>query len=292
MGGGLSEFEEAVRSVFAQTNSDWQLLIVCDGSPPEIVAKAEAIRDPRVRVIVDSKNRGLAERLNQISRAADTDYVMRMDADDLMHPDRVAVQMAFLSANPNVDVLGSGSYLVSESLVISGDYREPALPDDPSGYIQSGVFLHPTVVYKRSWAVEHPYDPQWIRTEDKELWLRTAASSQFAKIEDRLLFYRVPVEYSILKQANTSAYDRRLVRTVGPLVAARRTVAQYVIRSYVKQFMFRVLVAIGKSHVVHASKKLPLSAGQLSSGREALRIALTAEVPGWPSGKLPNVGVK
>src|SRR5438045_1632919 len=77
---------DAVRSVLAQTCRDWELLLVDDGSSDGSLELARRIEHPRIQVISDGVNQGLASRLNQIALLARGTYLARMDADDLMHP--------------------------------------------------------------------------------------------------------------------------------------------------------------------------------------------------------------
>jgi len=85
----------AVRSVFAQTYPNWELILVDDGSTDGSYERATAIQDPRVRVLRDGQNKGLPARLNEIVRLAKGELVARMDADDAMHPLRLAKQVGF-----------------------------------------------------------------------------------------------------------------------------------------------------------------------------------------------------
>src|SRR5687768_7329955 len=82
-------FEYALKSVFAQSFKDWELLLVDDGSTDQSLSIAERVNDPRVKYIHDGNNRGLPCRLNQITESASGRILIRMDADDLMHPTRV-----------------------------------------------------------------------------------------------------------------------------------------------------------------------------------------------------------
>ena len=101
--------EDAVRSVFAQTHGDWELLLIDDGSTDGSIAVVRHLDDPRVRVLGDGSNRGLCARLNQIASLAQGTYLARMDADDLMHPERIERQLKFLRANPNVDLIDTAT---------------------------------------------------------------------------------------------------------------------------------------------------------------------------------------
>lgn len=281
VGGGLYEFELAVRSVFAQTYADWELLIVCDGSPDDVVQRALQVKDNRVRVIVHPDNRGLAFRLNEIAGLAAADFIARMDADDMMHPDRLAKTFEFLAANPHVDVVGSGSYLINSDNTVQGSYREPDLPDKLSGYLNSGVFSHPTVTFKKAWALKNPYDPTRIRTEDKELWLRTAATSSFAKLTDRLLFCKVPLELSVAKQALTAKYDRKLLRELGPKVASNSQIASKVLGSWLKQLVFGMAQRGGLLSLIYRSKFHPLDPVEKMVATAVVEKVARTPVPGW-----------
>lgn len=281
VGAGVYEFELAVRSVFAQTYTDWELLIVCDGSPDDVVQRALQVSDSRVRVIVHPENRGLAFRLNELAGLAAADFIARMDADDMMHPDRLARTLKFLAANPQVDVVGSGSYLINSDNTVQGAYREPGLPNKLSGYLNSGVFSHPTVTFKKAWAIQNPYDPTRIRTEDKELWLRTAATSSFAKLTDRLLFCKVPLELSVAKQALTAEYDRKLVRELGPKVASNSQIASKVIKSWLKQIVFGLAQRCGLLPLIYRSKFHALSPVEKMEATAAVEKLTRTPVPGW-----------
>src|SRR5438874_1140893 len=98
--------EDTLRSIFAQTFTDWELIAVDDGSTDGSGALLERLRDHRVRVFIEKGNRGLAARLNFIHENARGTYIARMDADDMMHPERMARQLAFLDQHPEVDVVG------------------------------------------------------------------------------------------------------------------------------------------------------------------------------------------
>src|SRR6187399_2780245 len=97
----------AIQSVLAQTIQDWELLLVDDGSTDESVALASSLADKRIRLIRDGRNLGLPARLNQIAELASGEILVRMDADDLMHPTRIKRLVDVLDSDPTVDVAWS-----------------------------------------------------------------------------------------------------------------------------------------------------------------------------------------
>lgn len=99
--------EEAVRSVLASTYRDFELLVVDDASTDDGAARVRAISDPRLRLLESDANAGRPSAANRGYDAARGRYVAVLDADDRMLPERLAKQVAFLDAHPEVGALGS-----------------------------------------------------------------------------------------------------------------------------------------------------------------------------------------
>src|SRR5690625_1371076 len=114
--------EMAIRSVINQTYQDWVLLLVDDGSSDGSlgIAKTYAEKDSRISVISDGENKKLPYRLNQIAKLTKTPYLARMDADDIMHPERIEKQLGILESNQEIDVLGTNAYSIDSNNEIRG----------------------------------------------------------------------------------------------------------------------------------------------------------------------------
>ncbi|HWN13623.1 MAG TPA: glycosyltransferase family A protein, partial [Candidatus Dormibacteraeota bacterium] len=110
----------AVRSVFAQTHHDWELLLIDDGSTDGSIEVVRRLDDPRVRLLGDASHRGLCTRLNQIAAMARGTYLARMDADDVMHPERVERQLALLQTDPSVDLVDTATFTMDDDLTPRG----------------------------------------------------------------------------------------------------------------------------------------------------------------------------
>lgn len=178
---------ESIKSVLAQTYSYWELMLVDDGSTDGSLKIAHdfAAKDKRIRVVSDGLNKKLPKRLNQIIREAKGDYIARMDADDIMHPQRLQRQFEILENNPNIDVLGTNAYVIDENNLVFGiRYKNQV------GLSKVEHFIHPTIMGKKQWFLDNPYDEKAIRIEDAELWYRTKQFSNFMMTNEPLLFYR------------------------------------------------------------------------------------------------------
>src|ERR1700683_3631926 len=89
---GMPFVKDAVESVLRQTYTDFRFLIIDDGSSDDSAEYLKSLKDPRLRVIV-RENRGLGATLNQLFSESETEYVARMDSDDVCDPDRIKMVM-------------------------------------------------------------------------------------------------------------------------------------------------------------------------------------------------------
>lgn len=190
---GGRDLRLAVQSIVDQTFENWELLIIDDGSSDNAVATLPHRTDPRVRVIADGTNLGLAARLNEAVRLARGEFVARMDHDDVAHPDRLARQVAFLQDNPKVDLLASRCLTMSDQEMVIGELPSATSHAEICRRPWRGFYLpHPSWMGRIDWLRAHPYAvPAAFRCEDQELLLNAYASSTFHSLPEPLLAYRV-----------------------------------------------------------------------------------------------------
>jgi glycosyltransferase involved in cell wall biosynthesis len=197
---GASTVAGAVESIRWQSFADWELLVVDDGSTDATVAIVSAFDDPRIRLLSDGLWLGLGARLNQAVAQARGQYLARMDADDVSYPERLSRQIAFMEANPDVDLVGT------RAIVFRGD-GEPIglLPfrerhEDICARPWNNFPLpHPTWLGRAEWFRRYRYRvPEVLRAEDQDLLLRAYRDSLYACLPDVLLGYRQG-EYSLAK---------------------------------------------------------------------------------------------
>ncbi|WP_418263901.1 glycosyltransferase family 2 protein [Flavobacterium faecale] len=178
---------DTIQSVINQSYTNWELILVDDGSTDDSLVIANAFEDSRIRIISDGTNKGLVYRLNQLSNIARGVYYARMDADDIMHPERIVRQVKILEFFPEIDVLGTNAYSINENNLVTG-IRLQYSNCERLRKVQG--FIHPTVMAKTSWFLANPYDANAIRIEDTELWYRTRMKYNFQILVEPLLFYR------------------------------------------------------------------------------------------------------
>lgn len=271
--------EFSIRSVFAQSYSDWQLLLVADNASPQLVEHVRKINDSRVRLVADGRSEGLASRLNQIANLATTDILFRMDGDDVMHPDRISMQVSALDREPALDVVGTRAYVVDETGALRGGFVNKPFPRTPREHIRGTAYIHPTVAGRTDWFLRHPYDPVMKRGQDRALWLSASSSSNFDRVESPLLFYRVGTKLTYSRYALSSRYDRKAIRSYGPGLVGYPMTAARILLSLSKQARYR-LPSIGADRL-YERKLAPLSASAWSEAEQALAKSQAAVVPGW-----------
>jgi glycosyltransferase involved in cell wall biosynthesis len=190
---GGSTLRAALLSIASQTFTDWELLLIDDGSTDGAIAGVADIDDSRIRVISDGQNRGLAARLNEAIGLAKGVFFARMDHDDISHPERFAIQIESLKNDPSLDLVGAHCLAISEANEILGVLPKASSHEDICARPWLGFYLpHPTWMGRIEWFREHRYaSPGPYCCEDQELLLRTHAVSHFHVLPQLLLAYRV-----------------------------------------------------------------------------------------------------
>lgn len=189
--------EIAVHSVLNQTFSNFELIITDDGSTDRTLEILRQIKDPRLKLIVDKENHGISYRLNQQIDMAQGKYFVRMDADDIMFPDRVEKQILFLESHPDVDVVGTSAIIIGDDNEILGIRNSTFNFSKPISFENSTVFIHPTVAGKTDWFRRYHYKDEFKGCEDCNLWIRSYAESKFHILEEPLYFYREPLIFKL-----------------------------------------------------------------------------------------------
>ena len=187
---------EAMVSVLSQTFSDFEFLIINDGSTDDCDAVISRFHDSRIRYLKNEQNMGLVYTLNRGIDEARGQWIARMDGDDISLPDRFAEQMLYLSSHPEVDVLACRVELIDENGNSSGEWREDAAAVAAEEIIDhlpvNNCIAHPTVMISADVLKQFRYLPEQSQAEDYDLWLRLAASGKIIhKLDKILLKHRI-----------------------------------------------------------------------------------------------------
>jgi glycosyltransferase involved in cell wall biosynthesis len=189
---------QAIESVLAQTWRDFELIVIDDGSTDntlEMIQKCAA-SDPRVKVFTQP-NAGLSTTLNRGISLAANEWIFRMDNDDLMRPNRIERQIAFIAEHPELSVASSlVRHIDGKDRVIGKDNSKLFTHEAIEKLIAANglvSFSHPAVAFRKSAVLAvGGYRKQFFPTEDIDLWNRLVEKGYKVLVQpEYLLDYRM-----------------------------------------------------------------------------------------------------
>jgi glycosyltransferase involved in cell wall biosynthesis len=181
----------AIRSVQLQTLRDWELIVIDDGSSDQSGAIVEAFHDERIRLVREPHSAGLAARLNQAVALSKGKFIARMDADDICFPERLALQVACLREDLQLDLIGCGAVVFTSQGKLVGEMPVGLDHQDIIARPFVGFPLpHPSWCGRASWFRKNPYNAELRYAEDQDLLLRSFRHSKLGGLDQVLLGYR------------------------------------------------------------------------------------------------------
>ena len=164
--------DEAIRSILSQSYTDFELIIVDDGSNEETRSQLleYGASDPRVRLHSLPANIGLTRALNIGLRLARGTYVARQDADDLSHPSRIEETLRFMDCYPEFAAVGTDALLIGSTGNSLGVTKiDPGLTE----LRRRNILIHGSIMFRREvFATLQGYDERMHLSQDYELYLR------------------------------------------------------------------------------------------------------------------------
>lgn len=194
---------EAITSILAQRFSDFELVIVDDGSTDKTAEIIRGFHDLRVKLVQNNKNLGLAKARNAAVKASKGKYIAILDGDDIAYPERLRKQVDFLEENPSYCLVCSCIDEIDSSGNVIG--KKPYQIKDRE--IQSALFFtnfiaqSSVMLRKEMLPSADPYDIAFPPAEDYHLWVRMAAKHPMHIISEPLVKYR-------LHEGNVSSRQR------------------------------------------------------------------------------------
>jgi glycosyltransferase involved in cell wall biosynthesis len=272
---------DAVKSVFAQSFKDWELLLIDDGSTDGSLELVRRIDDRRVRVVSDGANRGLAWRLNQIAEMANGEYIVRFDADDMMAPHRIErVLHALKEADGDDVVMHHAAFIINErNEVVS--LLESAQTVSAMRLFKTGGIIHATIAAPKRWFLANPYSTRFRRAEDRELFVRCAPKTKFQYINEPLYFYRFVRKTPVHAYSRSYKEERTILLQYGPARIGWIWTGYLVGRSLVKSAVLRVASSAGWADQLYQAKLPRIERNRLEIGEAWIRTVSATVVPGW-----------
>jgi len=193
---------QAIQSVLDQTYYNFEFIIVDDGGVNDLVSIVRGFNDERLKIISNGGNKGFVYSLNNGISHAVGEYIVRMDTDDIIEKDRIAILYDFINKHPQYEVVSSRAMEFSGNIKygIIGTTGEKKRKD----VMRGDTPVHAAAIVKKS-AFEDigGYKENYTRAEDLVLWCdMLLAGKRLYVLNDVLYFYRV----------NKADYSKRTLR--------------------------------------------------------------------------------
>jgi len=204
---------EAIDSILNQTFTDYEFLIIDDGSTDNSINITNSYQDKRIRLVRNKQNLGISKTLNKGIELAESDIIARMDADDISLPDRLLRQYNYLNDNPDCVLVATGAETISGS----GEIIEIFEPNDDFLYYNLtfccwGIY-HPSVMYRRQTIIDVGMYPLTY-SEDFKLWCKLIRRYRLNIIPEMLIKYRVTpqsVSNYVFKKENMDEEKKQII---------------------------------------------------------------------------------
>lgn len=225
---GATTLPGTLKSVFCQTFTEFEILLINDGSTDHTVEVVDTFSDPRLRIL-SYENSGVAVSRNRGVKLAQGKYLAFLDADDLWSPDKLTDQLQALKNHPEAAL----AYSWTDYIDTDGKLVNPGDHPTEQGVVYSQLLLKNFIengsnplIRASSLQQVGLFDPDLPPAEDWDLWLRIAARYAFVVVPKVQVFYRI---YPGGSSANVDKMERQCLRvvqraceTASPEVAALR----------------------------------------------------------------------
>lgn len=207
---------EAIDSILEQTYTDFELIIINDGSTDNSEDIIGYYTDNRIVYLRNKTNLKLIESLNKGLRHAKGKYIARMDSDDMALPNRLALQVEYMEKHCDVVLCGSQIEYIDENGVLL--QNSPVYPIEGADLISYSLFkspiAHPAAMMRRNVLVVHNiyYDADYPHAEDVRLWFELMKYGRVVNLSQKLLKYRISegqVTNRHREQQKISAFNAR-----------------------------------------------------------------------------------
>ncbi len=209
---------DAASSILSQTHSDFEFIVIDDGSADRTTQILKGYADRRL-VLIERPHRGVVVSLNEGIALARGQYVAIMHGDDIAFPTRLEKQSAFLAGHPTIGILGTAGLLIDADSIGHGVHAPPR--DDLQIRwlsLLTNPMIHPTVMLRRSVLCENrlAYREGFLAVEDYDLFTRVLAYTRAANLHEPLLRYRLHDQSATSehREAQLRSQDMVALRTI------------------------------------------------------------------------------
>lgn len=246
---GSKWIKKAINSIKAQSYTDWELLVIDDGSVDDTgsIVESFAKDDDRIRYIKNDQNMGIQKALNRGIRESKGVYIARLDDDDIWcDNEKLAKQVDFLDNHPDYILVGTGVVMMSDSGNELFRYLLPEKDEDIKNRILGkNCFVHSSVLFRKDIVSSvGGYDEGTgaLHFEDYDLWLRIGHMGKFYNLP--LYYTGYTVRSSSLSAVNKLYVFRKLLSHLKKYKGQYKNYYLNIVLAYVRYFAYSIYLRI------------------------------------------------
>jgi len=185
--------EEAIDSVLSQDFTDFELIVIDDGSTDQTVKVVESYTDNRIKLHQNGTNRGIVYSRNKGIELSSGTYIGMLDADDIALPGKFRKQVEFLQKNSSFGMVGSWATLIDEQgNKLGRKWKLPGTPDKiPPIMLFKNYFVQSAVIFRRDCLPSYHYKEGYEIVEDYKLWIDILKRAKGWNLPEYLVKYRM-----------------------------------------------------------------------------------------------------
>lgn len=189
---GARYIAEAIESVLSQSYGNWELIVVDDGSTDDSRDIIKKVKDSRITLVQNKRNYGICHSLNKGIKRAQGKYIARLDADDMMLPNRLSAQIEFMEQHPDYAIVGGNHIVIDMDGMSLGMTVYPETDEEIRFFTNIfNPFAHSSVMIRRAVLEEgYRYSNKYQYCEDYHLWTQIIRQNKSYNLQQAITLYR------------------------------------------------------------------------------------------------------
>jgi glycosyltransferase involved in cell wall biosynthesis len=191
---GGNFLKETIQSILDQTYENFEFIIINDCSTDNSENIIQDFNDKRISYIKNNQNLELINTLNKGITISKGKYIVRIDADDIAHRERISRQVLYMEENSDVIVCGSNVALIKNNIITNEIIEYHSDSNDIKFALNFYCpFIHPSIIIRKEILIKNKlkFDLEFKHAEDYFLWTQLAAYGEFYNIPEVLTYYRL-----------------------------------------------------------------------------------------------------
>ena len=195
----------SINSILNQSYQNFELIIINDFSTDKTKQVIQSFNDNRIVYLENDKNIGGTKSIIKGIENAKGDFIARMDGDDIAVPERLEIQLNYLTNNPNIDLVASNIIFFTKNKV-TGISDLKIYKQKMFKFLYTIGLPHSTWMAQVKFFKNLIYDPKMLVAQDQDLLLRAHYSCKFTLLKEPLVFFQIPKKINIKYKLNQTYY--------------------------------------------------------------------------------------